>query len=99
MLEKPNRVGPYPGVDLLRRIPGSQVTVLNAGCCGMAGAYGVCSESYERSLQVAEPLAALVNALPENTALVAAGTSCRHQIDHVCHRTAHHPIQILAAAL
>lgn len=91
--------GATPGVDLLRGIPDSQVTVLHAGCCGMAGAYGVCAESYERSLKVAEPLAALVNALPGETTLVAAGTSCRQQIAHVCNRVARHPVDVIAEAL
>ncbi|MEX2015683.1 MAG: FAD-linked oxidase C-terminal domain-containing protein [Candidatus Hydrogenedentales bacterium] len=91
--------GVTPGVELLRRIPGCDVAVLNAGCCGMAGAYGVCIESYERSLQVAEPLAALVNALPHDTVVAAAGTSCRQQIDHVCNQTARHPIELVAQSL
>ena len=91
--------GVTPGVELLRTISNAQVTVLQAGCCGMAGAYGVCAESYERSLKVAEPLAALVKALPEGTTLVAAGTSCRQQIAHVCHRDARHPIEVVAECL
>src|SRR5262249_31004341 len=64
----------------LRLVPGLQVDVLDAGCCGMAGSFGFEKEHYNLSVQIAnlQLLPALV-ARPE--ALVAApGTSCRHQI-------------------
>ena len=38
---------------------------------------------YELSLKVAEPLAQLVQSQPFGTVVVASGTSCRHQIEHL----------------
>ena len=41
-------------VALLERIPGAQVTELDAGCCGMAGSFGFETEHYDLSMQIGE---------------------------------------------
>ncbi|MCC6490483.1 MAG: FAD-binding protein [Candidatus Hydrogenedentes bacterium] len=84
---------------LAAKLPNSNVTVLNTGCCGMAGAFGALESKYDLSVQVAQPLVEQINALQAGTEVVACGTSCRHQIDHL---TPVHPIHIaelLARAL
>jgi hypothetical protein len=43
-----------PTVKLLERIPGAQVTVLDAGCCGMAGSFGFERAHYDLSMQIGE---------------------------------------------
>jgi FAD/FMN-containing dehydrogenase/Fe-S oxidoreductase len=85
--------------ELLGRIPGAKVAELNTGCCGMAGSFGFISEKYQLSLQVAEPLVTQIDALPENTVVVASGTSCRHQIVHLTDARPRHVIEVLAGAL
>ena len=71
-----------------------------AGCCGLAGGFGYEADHAEVSRAVAEDrLAPAVRAASPETTIVAAGTSCRHQIEHVTGRTAVHPAQALAAAL
>ncbi|MCH7909554.1 MAG: 4Fe-4S dicluster domain-containing protein, partial [Candidatus Hydrogenedentes bacterium] len=82
-----------------RRIPGAEVTLLQTGCCGMAGAFGALRDTYELSCQVAAPLVEQVQALPEGTHLIASGTSCRHQIRDLAGVEAQHMAQVLAAAL
>ncbi|MEI7729684.1 MAG: FAD-linked oxidase C-terminal domain-containing protein [Verrucomicrobiota bacterium] len=84
---------------LAQRIPGSQVTLLDSGCCGMAGAFGMMADKYELSVNVAEPLLNLVNKLSPETILVASGTSCRHQLEHLAGRKALHLAELLAQAL
>jgi FAD/FMN-containing dehydrogenase/Fe-S oxidoreductase len=74
-LSDPNTV-----VSLLEHLPGTTPRLLDAGCCGMAGAFGMLSDHRELSHQVAEPLVGAIEALPRDTAVVASGTSCRHQI-------------------
>src|SRR6266403_3226947 len=37
---------------LVERLPGRRVTLLDTGCCGMAGAFGALAEKYELSKQV-----------------------------------------------
>ena len=68
---------------LAERLPERDVTLLDTGCCGMAGAFGTLESKYELSLKVAEPLAQKVRAQPFGTVIVASGTSCRQQIEHL----------------
>ena len=76
------------------------VTILNTGCCGMAGSFGYEKEHYELSMQVGEDtLFTKVRNCATDTEIVAAGTSCRHQIFDGTNRIAKHPITILKEAL
>jgi Fe-S oxidoreductase len=84
---------------LARRLPGRQATVLETGCCGMAGAFGAAASKYELSLKIAEPLIAQVRGQPYGTALIASGTSCRHQIEHLAPVRPRHFAEVLAEAL
>jgi FAD/FMN-containing dehydrogenase/Fe-S oxidoreductase len=67
-------------VAVLGKMPGASARMLDTGCCGMAGAFGMLSDHRELSHQVAQPLVAAITALPRETVVVASGTSCRHQI-------------------
>ena len=73
--------------------------MLNTGCCGMAGAFGALASKYELSVKVAEPLIRQVKEQPYATIVVASGTSCRHQIDHLAPVRAQHMAEVLAEAL
>ena len=84
---------------LAAHLPERKVTMLDTGCCGMAGAFGALSSKYELSLKVAEPLANLVRAQPFGTIIVASGTSCRHQIQHLAPSHPRHMAELLADAL
>ncbi len=76
------------------------VTILNTGCCGMAGSFGYEKEHYELSMQVGEDtLFPKIRNCATDTEIVAAGTSCRHQIFDGTKRIAKHPITILKEAL
>jgi Fe-S oxidoreductase len=91
-------VGAKGSADALRLVPGADVTVLDAGCCGMAGAFGYEKEHYDLSVQIANlALVPAVNADPAAT-VVATGTSCRHQIRDLTGRVALHPLEVLAGA-
>ncbi|MCL7764675.1 FAD-binding protein [Polaribacter sp. Z014] len=77
-----------------------KVTIINSGCCGMAGSFGYEKEHYKVSMQVGEDtLFPKIRNTPEDTQIVAAGTSCRHQIFDGTKRIAKHPITILKEAL
>ena len=84
---------------LAERLPEQNVTLLDTGCCGMAGAFGALQDKYELSLKVAEPLAQLVRNQPFGTVVVASGTSCRHQIEHLAPLRPRHMAEVLAEAL
>ena len=90
-----------PGVLrlLAQRLPQREVVLLDTGCCGMAGAFGALKEKYELSMKIAEPLARAIRDLPLGAAVVASGTSCRHQIEHVAPVRPKHMAELLADAL
>ena len=57
------------------------VTLLDSGCCGMAGSFGYEAEHYDLSVRIAEQsLLRHLRGLPTDTVVVANGTSCRHQV-------------------
>jgi len=91
------------GTDAAERaleVPGYQVDAVDAGCCGMAGAFGYEAEHVDVSKEMAEMrLAPAVRAADPDTTLVASGFSCRSQIKDVTERTAQHPAEVLWTAL
>jgi FAD/FMN-containing dehydrogenase/Fe-S oxidoreductase len=84
---------------LARRLPGRQVSLLDTGCCGMAGAFGALKDKYELSVRVAEPLVAQLKHLPADTTVIASGTSCRQQIEHLTAHQPKHMAELLAEVL
>ena len=83
----------------LRALPDQSVELIDAGCCGMAGAFGYTADHYAVSEAVArDRLVPAIEAVPD--ALICAdGASCRQQIEHFTGRPALHAVEILAAAL
>ncbi|HOJ34872.1 MAG TPA: FAD-linked oxidase C-terminal domain-containing protein [Candidatus Hydrogenedentes bacterium] len=90
---------PRTAERLLRAILGANVTYLDTGCCGMAGQFGQLREKYDLSVKVAKPLVEKVNRLSDQTAVVACGISCRHQIQHLSSAEPKHIAELLAAWL
>jgi FAD/FMN-containing dehydrogenase/Fe-S oxidoreductase len=87
-------------VRLLKGIPGAEVEVLDAGCCGMAGSFGFEREHYDLSMQVgALRLFPAVETAPAGALLAATGVSCRQQIAHGTGRRADHPAVLLHRAV
>jgi Fe-S oxidoreductase len=91
------------GTDAAERVlslPGYQVDAVDAGCCGMAGAFGYEAEHTDVSKQMAElRLAPAVRSVDDDTTIAATGFSCRSQIKDVTDRAAQHPAELLWAAL
>ena len=84
--------------NLVERLPGRRVTLLETGCCGMAGAFGTLAEKYELSKQVAGDLLRKIDKQHPDV-VIASGTSCRHQIVDLSERWPKHMAQVLADAL
>lgn len=75
-------------------------TIMNTGCCGMAGSFGYEKEHYEISMQVGEDtLFPKVRKTSSTMEISAAGTSCRHQIKDGTKRESKHPITLLKEAI
>jgi Fe-S oxidoreductase len=83
-------------VALMNAVSGD-VTVLDSGCCGMAGPYGFERRSYDVSQALAErALLPAVRAAEPATVIVADGFSCREQIAQNSERRAVHFAELLA---
>ncbi|MDB9733015.1 FAD-binding oxidoreductase, partial [Polaribacter sp.] len=92
--------GTHASFQILNIPENYSVTIINSGCCGMAGSFGYEKEHYDISMQVGEDtLFPKLRNTPKETEIVAAGTSCRHQIFDGTQRIAKHPITILKEAL
>ena len=88
------------GRALLSRIPSCTVVDLDAGCCGMAGLFGYLRNHYDLSRQIAERrLLPAVRGKEPDTVLVAAGISCRHQVEDFSGGEALHPAVLLRSLL
>ncbi len=89
-----------PAKTLLGMIPNLEIFEIMGSCCGLAGSFGYEAKHYQTSMKMAElSLLPAVRALENNTALVADGTSCRHQIAHGSQRKAEHIAVLLSKAL
>ncbi len=89
-----------PAKALLERIPGATVTELDSGCCGMAGSFGYAKEHFDVSQRIGERvLLPAARNLPDGAVLVAAGTSCRHQVHDFAQAEAVHPAVVLRDVL
>ncbi|MHC4217155.1 MAG: FAD-binding and (Fe-S)-binding domain-containing protein [Planctomycetota bacterium] len=85
--------------DLLRRLLADQLRVLDTGCCGMAGSFGMTRDHYDLSMAIGDlGLFGAVASEPEAT-VVAPGASCRHQILDGTGRAAVHPVEVAAGLL
>ena len=84
---------------LAGRLPGRTAALLDTGCCGMAGAFGAMHSKYELSRQVAQPLVEKIRQQPAGATIVASGTSCRHQIEHLTPARPKHLAEVLAEVL
>lgn len=86
--------------DVLNIPKNYSVTILNTGCCGMAGSFGYEKEHYQISMQIGElKLFPAVRSASSDVIIAANGTSCRHQILDGTKRISKHPITILKEAL
>jgi FAD/FMN-containing dehydrogenase/Fe-S oxidoreductase len=86
-----------PAESLLRLIPGLKVELLEKGCSGMAGTYGLEHKNYRRSLRAGLPLITAVR----QGAFVAGTTecsTCKLQMEQSTSKPTIHPVKIVALA-
>ncbi|TFG72432.1 MAG: FAD-binding oxidoreductase, partial [Flavobacteriales bacterium] len=86
--------------DMLNLPVNYTVSIINSGCCGMAGSFGYEKEHYDISMKIGElKLFPSIRKTSGETLIAANGTSCRHQILDGTGRKAQHPISIFKEAL
>ena len=92
-------IGMDAEVAVLKRM-GVDHTVLDSGCCGMAGSFGFSDTNYAISTRVGERvLLPAVRDLDPGDVLVTDGFSCREQITQCTDRRPVHLAELLARAI
>ncbi len=87
-------------IALLSQVPSATVVDLDAGCCGMAGSFGYAKKHYDVSETIANrKLLPAVKAMKSGDVLVAAGTSCRHQVAELNGHRGMHPAVLIRSLL
>ncbi len=84
-------------IKLLQGLCGAKITDLKAGCCGIAGTFGMQKKNYELSLQIADSLKKALEESPVKDVLTECST-CKMQIEHISGCYVRHPIKVLAEA-
>ncbi|MGH8100061.1 MAG: (Fe-S)-binding protein, partial [Chthoniobacterales bacterium] len=86
-------------LSLLRKM-GLDSDIPDAGCCGMAGAFGFEKNHYDLSLKCGERLLLpTVRQAAKETLVIADGFSCREQISQTTERRPLHLAQVLQMAM
>lgn len=86
-----------PGPDLMRLLPRLNVEVVDEGCTGMAGTWGLQKKNYRNSLRIGWPLISTLRKSTIRTATTEC-SACKMQIEHGSGLTTIHPIKLLAYA-
>jgi Fe-S oxidoreductase len=82
-------------VAMLKAV-GYQVSVIEAGCCGMAGAFGYERDHYDLSMKIGENgLFPPVRNAGDRVIIAAAGISCQAQIESGTAKLPVHPITLV----
>ncbi|MBE9780346.1 anaerobic glycerol-3-phosphate dehydrogenase subunit C, partial [Escherichia coli] len=85
-------------LELIRRIPGIELQVLDSQCCGIAGTYGFKTENYPTSQAIGAPLFEQIEASGADLVITDCET-CKWQIEMSTSKRCEHPITLLARAL
>jgi glycerol-3-phosphate dehydrogenase subunit C len=86
-----------PALDLLALVPELRVVEMDAGCCGIAGTYGLKREKYDIAMDVGRELFRQIEAARPDL-VVCDSETCRWQIEHASGLDSVHPIELLHRA-
>jgi anaerobic glycerol-3-phosphate dehydrogenase C subunit len=81
-------------IKLLRGLCGLHIVDLRAGCCGLAGTFGMQKKNYELSSHIAASLKDALDKTPAQHVLTECA-ACKMQIEHISDKVVRHPIKIL----
>jgi anaerobic glycerol-3-phosphate dehydrogenase C subunit len=84
-------------IKLLQELCGLNVVDLKAGCCGLAGTFGMQRKNYELSSQISAGLKEALEKSPTKNVLTECAT-CKMQIEHISNCVVRHPIKVIAGA-
>jgi len=84
-------------IRLLQEHCSVNVVDLAAGCCGLAGTFGMQKKNYELSSQISESLKEALEKSPTKNVLTECA-ACKMQIEHISDCVVGHPIKVIAGA-
>jgi len=84
-------------IELLEKLCKVRAADLNAGCCGLAGTFGMQQKNYELCSQIAARLKEALEKAPSKYVLTECA-ACKMQIEHISDKIVSHPIKIVAEA-
>ncbi len=84
-------------IELLKKLGPVLITELGAGCCGLAGTFGISKKNYDLSSKISGRLAEALKSYTTQYVLTEC-SACKMQIEHVSEAIVRHPIKILAEA-
>jgi len=84
-------------IELLGNLCGLKVEDIKAGCCGLAGTFGMQKKNYDLSDEISKPLRQALAESPADQVLTECA-ACAMQIEHISDKKVIHPIKILAQA-
>jgi Fe-S oxidoreductase len=84
-------------IKLLKELCGIDAVDLKAGCCGIAGTFGMQKKNYELSSQIAAGLKEALKKSPTKNVLTEC-SACKMQIEHISDKIVRHPIKVLSEA-
>ena len=87
--------GSKASVELLSKLCGVKVVDLKAGCCGLAGTFGMQKKNYDLSVEISRSLREALKSSPTKDVLTECGV-CRMQIEHISEAKVRHPIKVIA---
>ncbi len=82
-------------LEILRMIPGLEITEIEDSCCGMAGTFGMKAKYRKLSMQIGKPLFENIQEAGVSTVVTGCGT-CNIQIKDATKKKVIHPITIVA---
>lgn len=86
-----------PGMELVAALPGVSVHLMEQGCCGMAGTFGMRAIGYEESRRIGRALLQELKSERIDLGLTECST-CRLQMVEGSGKKTVHPIEVLAWA-
>jgi Fe-S oxidoreductase len=86
-----------PGLDLVRKIPDLDVQLIDRGCSGMAGTFGLARRNFRTSLRAGRGLMRRLRGDDIEIGITECAT-CRMQMEHGVTKRTLHPIKLLSLA-
>jgi len=87
-----------PALELLRLVPGLDVSLIEAECCGLGGLYGFKREKFAIAEEIGKDLKEAVARMKPDIILTDC-EGCRMQIRHMTGLKVLHPVQLLRDSL